>query len=70
MLTRNEVLQATAGDPSMTLLSRRLDMVTADLHESVMRARMQPVINVSSRMTHPVRDLTRAARTNIEKIGG
>jgi len=39
MLTRNEMLQATADDPNMTLLSRRLDTVTADLHESVMRAR-------------------------------
>ncbi len=60
MLTRNEVLQATADDPNMTLLSRRLDTVTADLHESVMRARVQPALNVSSKMPHLVRDLTHA----------
>ena len=28
VLTRNQVLQATAADPNMTMLSRRLDMVT------------------------------------------
>ncbi|MDE3200139.1 MAG: chemotaxis protein CheW [Acidobacteriota bacterium] len=58
VLTRNQVLQATAGDPNMTLLSRRLDMVTADLRESVMKARMQPVSNVFSKMPRIVRDLS------------
>jgi len=57
VLTRNQVLQATAADPSMTLLSRRLDMVTADLRESVMKARMQPVSNVFSKVPRLVRDL-------------
>ena len=58
VLTRNQVLQATAADPNMNLLSRRLDMVTADLRESVMKARMQPVSNVFSKMPRLVRDLT------------
>jgi len=48
VLTRNQVLQATASQPNLTLLSRRLDMVTADLRESVMKARMQPVSNIFS----------------------
>ena len=60
VLTRNQVLQATSADPNMTLLSRRLDMVTADLRESVMKARMQPVSNVFSKMPRLVRDLTHA----------
>ncbi len=57
VLTRNQVLQATAADPNMTLLSRRLDMVTADLREAVMKARMQPVSNVFSKVPRMVRDL-------------
>lgn len=57
VLTRNQVLQATANDPNMTLLSRRLDMVTADLRENVMKARMQPVSNIFSKMPRIVRDL-------------
>ena len=60
VLTRNQVLQATAADPRMTMLSRRLDMVTADLRESVMKARMQPVSNIFSKMPRIVRDLTQA----------
>jgi two-component system chemotaxis sensor kinase CheA len=58
VLTRNQVLQATAADPKMTVLSRRLDMVTADLRESVMKARMQPVSNIFGKMPRIVRDLS------------
>jgi two-component system chemotaxis sensor kinase CheA len=58
VLTRNQVLQATSSDSSMTMLSRRLDMVTADLREAVMKARMQPVSNIFSKMPRMVRDLT------------
>jgi two-component system, chemotaxis family, sensor kinase CheA len=60
VLTRNQVLQATAADPKMTLLSRRLDMVTADLRESVMKARMQPVSNIFSKVPRLVRDLSQS----------
>ena len=59
VLTRNQVLQATSSDSRMTMLSRRLDMVTADLREAVMKARMQPVSNIFSKMPRMVRDLTR-----------
>lgn len=57
VLTRNQILQATSTDPNLTLLSRRLDMVTADLRESVMKARMQPVSHVFSKFPRVVRDL-------------
>jgi two-component system chemotaxis sensor kinase CheA len=60
VLTRNQILQATSDDPNMTLLSRRLDMVTADLRESVMKARMQPVSNIFSKMPRMVRDLSQS----------
>ncbi|MGA7107716.1 MAG: chemotaxis protein CheW [Terracidiphilus sp.] len=65
VLTRNQVLQATSADPKMTLLSRRLDMVTADLRESVMRARMQPVSNVFSKMPRMVRDLSQSLHRRV-----
>ncbi len=60
VLTRNQVMQATSADPNMTLLSRRLDMVTADLRESVMKARMQPVSNIFSKIPRIVRDLSQS----------
>jgi two-component system chemotaxis sensor kinase CheA len=71
VLTRNQVLQATAADPNMTLLSRRLDMVTADLRESVMKARMQPVSNIFSKIPRIVRDLsqTLGRRVRLEVEG-
>ena len=71
VLTRNQVLQATAADPNMTLLSRRLDMVTADLREAVMKARMQPVSNVFSKMPRMVRDLCQSLgrRVNLQMEG-
>jgi two-component system chemotaxis sensor kinase CheA len=65
VLTRNQVLQATSADPKMTLLSRRLDMVTADLRESVMKARMQPVSNIFSKMPRIVRDLSQALNRRV-----
>jgi two-component system chemotaxis sensor kinase CheA len=60
VLTRNQVLQVTSSDPNMTMLSRRLDMVTADLRESVMKARMQPVSNIFGKMPRIVRDLSQS----------
>jgi two-component system chemotaxis sensor kinase CheA len=71
VLTRNQVLQATSADPNMTLLSRRLDMVTADLRESVMKARMQPVSNIFSKMPRIVRDLSQSLgrRVRLQVVG-
>ncbi|MDE3187430.1 MAG: chemotaxis protein CheW [Acidobacteriota bacterium] len=65
VLTRNQVLQATAADPKLTLLSRRLDMVTADLRESVMKARMQPVSHIFSKMPRIVRDLSQTLHRRV-----
>ncbi len=71
VLTRNQVLQASVAMPSLTQLSRRLDMVTADLRESVMKARMQPVSNVFSKMPRMVRDLSQSLgrRVRLEMEG-
>jgi two-component system chemotaxis sensor kinase CheA len=71
VLTRNQVLQASAAVPGLTQLSRRLDMVTADLREAVMKARMQPVSNVFSKIPRMVRDLSHALgrRVRLEMEG-
>jgi len=71
VLTRNQVLQATANMPHMTMLSRRLDMLTADLRESVMKARMQPVSNIFSKMPRIVRDLSQSLgrRVRLQVVG-
>jgi len=66
VLTRNQILQSTASDPNMTALSRRLDMVTADLRENVMKARMQPVSNIFSKMPRIVRDLSQTLNRRVK----
>jgi two-component system chemotaxis sensor kinase CheA len=38
VLTRNQILQANSTNAEFTPLARRLDMVTADLREAVMKA--------------------------------
>src|SRR5271165_3402480 len=58
VLTRNQILQANGVDAAFTPLARRLDMVTADLRETVMKARMQPVSQVFSKFPRLVRDLS------------
>jgi two-component system chemotaxis sensor kinase CheA len=58
VLTRNQILQANGADAGFTLLARRLDMVTAELRETVMKARMQPVSHVFSKFPRLVRDLS------------
>ena len=68
VLTRNQILQATAQYPNLTLLSRRLDMVTADLRESVMRARMQPVSNVFSKFPRIIRDLSQLLNRKVRLV--
>jgi two-component system chemotaxis sensor kinase CheA len=68
VLTRNQILQATATDPTFTMLSRRLDMVTADLRESVMKARMQPVSNVFSKFPRIIRDLSQMLQRKVRLV--
>jgi len=68
VLTRNQILQATSLDPSLAILTRRLDMVTADLRESVMRARMQPVANVFSKFPRMIRDLSQLLQRKVRLV--
>ncbi|WP_263359397.1 chemotaxis protein CheA [Acidicapsa ligni] len=68
VLTRNQILQATSHDPNLTPLSRRLDLVTADLRESVMQTRMQPVSNVFSKFPRIIRDLSQSLNRSVRLV--
>jgi two-component system chemotaxis sensor kinase CheA len=68
VLTRNQILQRVGADSDMTLLSRRLDMVTADLREAVMKARMQPVGHVFSKFPRMVRDLAQQLNKRVRLV--
>ena len=57
VLTRNQIIQSNGDSASFAQLARRLDSVTADLRETVMQARMQPVGHVFGKFPRMVRDL-------------
>lgn len=59
VLTRNQMLQSNMDAANFPELARRLDSVTADLRETVMQARMQPVGNLFGKFPRLVRDLAR-----------
>jgi len=59
VLTRNQILQSAPGAENFSELGRRLDTVTADLRESVMQARIQPVGHLFGKFPRMVRDLAR-----------
>ncbi len=59
VLTRNQMLQSGMEAANFPELARRLDSVTADLRETVMQARMQPVGNLFGKFPRMVRDLAR-----------
>lgn len=61
VLLRNQVLQYGnhTEDSELMGLSKRLDLVTSDLQNEVMKTRMQPIGNILSKFQRVVRDLSR-----------
>ncbi len=62
VLARNQVLQFTTQhtDSAFLSTSQRLNLITTELQESVMKTRMQPIGNVWSKLPRVVRDLSAA----------
>lgn len=65
VLTRNQMLQSGMEAVNFPELARRLDSVTADLRETVMQARMQPVGNLFGKFPRMVRDLARTCGRDV-----
>ncbi len=62
VLTRNQIvqlLQAQGGqsDPAIITTAQRLNLITSELQEGVMKTRMQPIGNVWNKFPRVVRDL-------------
>lgn len=59
VLARNQILQFTSGrvESELHRTSQRLNLITSELQESVMKTRMQPIGNVWSKFPRLVRDL-------------
>jgi two-component system, chemotaxis family, sensor kinase CheA len=59
VLARNQILQLTTTErgAAMTGTSQRLNLITTELQERVMKTRMQPIGNVWNKLPRVVRDL-------------
>lgn len=68
VLTRNQLLQILRGqkDTSFTAPLQRLNQVTSELQESVMKTRMQPIGNAWSKLPRIVRDLSHELSKKID----
>jgi len=73
VLARNQILQfsTTQQDTSFLNTSQRLNLITTELQEGVMKTRMQPIGNIWSKFPRVVRDLATACgkQVNIEMEG-
>ncbi len=68
VLARNQALQATASqlDPALHGPVQRINLITGELQESVMRTRMQPIATAWNRLPRVARDLARALNKEVQ----
>ena len=73
VLARNQIVQFTntTEDNNLTASSQRLNLITTELQEGVMKTRMQPIGNIWSKFPRTVRDVAAACgkRIRIEMEG-
>jgi two-component system chemotaxis sensor kinase CheA len=71
VLTRNQVLQHVGGREmgasgrEFGVMAARLDQLTSELQEGVMKTRMQPIATVWSKLPRVVRDLAASVRKQV-----
>ncbi len=74
VLTRNQILQYAGNqmDPVLSSASQRLNLITTELQEGVMKTRMQPISTVWSAFPRLVRDLElhTGKKVRLEREGG
>lgn len=68
VLVRNQVLQFAKSNEDYQFLnmSQRLDIVTSELQEEVMKTRMQPIGSVISKFSRTIRDLSKDLNKKID----
>ncbi len=73
VLARNQILQLSQGNTDQTYIrtTQRLNLLTSELQEGVMKTRMQPIGNVWSKFPRVVRDLSASCgkQVRIEMTG-
>lgn len=68
VLSRNQLIQGinSSNTKATELSSQRIDMITSELQEAIMRTRMQPIANVFNKFTRVVRDMSRDLGKSID----
>nr|WP_319494698.1 chemotaxis protein CheW [uncultured Desulfobacter sp.] len=68
VLSRNQLLQGvnSSNIKATELSSQRIDMITSELQEAIMRTRMQPIANILNKFTRVVRDLSHQLGKSID----
>ena len=70
VLGRNQLLQSLARKDldSSAAVGKRIDLITSELQEAIMRTRMQPIANVFNKFPRVTRDLARSLGKEVELI--
>ncbi len=70
VLTRNQILQFNAEreDPALNATAQRLNLITTELQEGVMKTRMQPIGVVWNKLPRVVRDIAVALGKQIKLV--
>ncbi|MEY4916331.1 MAG: hypothetical protein RL616_244, partial [Verrucomicrobiota bacterium] len=70
VLARNQILQFTASatEPTLQNASQRLNIITTELQESVMKTRMQPIENIWAKFPRIVRDVSKELGKKISLV--
>ncbi len=68
VLSRNQIMQFSHSveDPTIAAASQRLNLITTELQEGVMKTRMQPIRNAWSKLPRVVRDLASGCGKNVQ----
>lgn len=68
VLARNQIQQFSCATEDATIhsASQRLNLITTELQESVMKTRMQPISNAWSKLPRVVRDLSSSCGKKVD----
>ncbi|MDP9798082.1 two-component system chemotaxis sensor kinase CheA [Catenuloplanes nepalensis] len=70
VLARNQLVRGVAdlGDQAMIRSAQRLNLITSELQEGIMKTRMQPIDHIWSKLPRVVRDLSKALDKQINLV--
>jgi two-component system chemotaxis sensor kinase CheA len=70
VLARNQLVRgvAEAADPALMRTTQRLNLITSELQEGIMKTRMQPIEHLWSKLPRVVRDLSQACGKQVKLV--